>query len=375
MTRVSVVIINHNYERFVGEAVDSVLAQDHDDLQVIVVDDASTDRSLEVIEHHADRVTVLAHERNAGQGAVVNTGAAAADGDLVWFLDADDVLLPGAIAAAVAARAAQPTMAKLHSPLELLDADLTPLGRRVPTNPSLLAVGDVRAHVLRYRNHVWSAMSGNVYARWALELLLPLPAQDYRQAADAYLNELVALCGPLARSEQPLVGYRVHGANQFHGRPLSLDWLHTKLERTAVSHAKAVELADQLGLADRPGDVGQPDDVAFHGYRLASLRLEPERHPHLAPQPDRRWSLARSGLAATWRSPHLLVRERAKRTVWFATIAAAPQRSVTKLLSWYLPDGQHEPVWSRWRERLRALRTAPTHPPSPTPGAPHAIRG
>ena len=74
MRRLSVVITNYNYARFVGEAIDSALALDWDDVEVVVVDDGSTDESLQVIAGYADRVRVLATE-NSGQRVAANRGS------------------------------------------------------------------------------------------------------------------------------------------------------------------------------------------------------------------------------------------------------------------------------------------------------------
>lgn len=69
--RVSVVIINHNYEEYVGQAIDSVLAQERPPYEVLVVDDGSTDQSLQVIRSYQDRVRTLFKE-NGGNSSVVN---------------------------------------------------------------------------------------------------------------------------------------------------------------------------------------------------------------------------------------------------------------------------------------------------------------
>lgn len=96
---VSVVIPVYRGARFVGDAIASVLAQS-DDVEVIVVDDASPDESAAVVAAIADaRVRLLRHEHNRGIAAARNTGLAAARGDLVAFLDQDDVWLPGRLQA------------------------------------------------------------------------------------------------------------------------------------------------------------------------------------------------------------------------------------------------------------------------------------
>src|SRR5258708_75908 len=119
---VSVVIANCNYAAFVGDAVQSALAQTHADVEVIAVDDGSTDGAAEVLEpRRADGVRVILQE-NRGQGAAFNTGYGAARGELVIFLDADDVLMPGAAAAAVAA-AADERVVQVHWPVAEIDAE------------------------------------------------------------------------------------------------------------------------------------------------------------------------------------------------------------------------------------------------------------
>ena len=92
---VSVVIPAYNRAGLIGRAIDSVLQQTHADLEVIVVDDASTDNTGEVVKAIGDtRIRYIRCERNAGASAARNTGIAAAAGRFVAFLDSDDVWMP-----------------------------------------------------------------------------------------------------------------------------------------------------------------------------------------------------------------------------------------------------------------------------------------
>lgn len=99
---VTVVIPNYNYAAYLREAVDSVLAQTFENVEVVVVDDGSTDASREVIESYGGRVTAIFQE-NCGVAAARNNGVAAASGDFVTFLDADDRWLPDKLKKQVAA--------------------------------------------------------------------------------------------------------------------------------------------------------------------------------------------------------------------------------------------------------------------------------
>ena len=99
---VSVIIPCWNAAAYVREAIDSALAQTFAPLEVVVVDDGSTDGSRDIIRSFGERVRCV-ESAHAGGGAARNRGAAAARGDYWLFLDADDVLLPGAAAALVSA--------------------------------------------------------------------------------------------------------------------------------------------------------------------------------------------------------------------------------------------------------------------------------
>src|ERR1700722_9815005 len=94
-TTVDVVIDNYNYGRFVRDAGDSALAQDHPAVNVIVVDDGSIDDSRTVLRAYGDRIDLVLQD-NAGQSAALNAGFERSRGELAMFLDADDVLVPDA---------------------------------------------------------------------------------------------------------------------------------------------------------------------------------------------------------------------------------------------------------------------------------------
>ena len=87
---VSVIIPVYNYERYLAEAIESVLGQTYQHLEVIVVDDGSTDRSGEVAKSFAGREVRYFHQLNSGIGPARNKGVELARGEFIAFLDADD---------------------------------------------------------------------------------------------------------------------------------------------------------------------------------------------------------------------------------------------------------------------------------------------
>src|SRR5688500_13008245 len=126
MKRLSVVIANYNYERYVGTAIESALALQWEDVEVVVVDDGSTEGSQAGIERYGDRVEVLFTE-NAGQRVAANRGFARTTGDVVVFLDADDVLPPDLPTRL--AEAWGPTVSKAQFRMQRIDEAGRPQGR------------------------------------------------------------------------------------------------------------------------------------------------------------------------------------------------------------------------------------------------------
>lgn len=97
MPRVSVIIPTFNLAQYLGQAVESVLSQTYDDLELIVVDDGSTDQTHELVGRFGDRVRYL-YQANQGVASARNAGIKAASGEFLAFLDADDVWLPEKLA-------------------------------------------------------------------------------------------------------------------------------------------------------------------------------------------------------------------------------------------------------------------------------------
>jgi glycosyltransferase involved in cell wall biosynthesis len=122
MTRplVSVIIPAYNHGDVVTDAVESVLQQTYRPLEIIVVDDGSTDDTRNVLQPYASRLRYLFQE-NRGAGAARNLGIAHATGELLAFLDADDRWLPGKLAAQIAHLAARPEAALVHTDTFLWD--------------------------------------------------------------------------------------------------------------------------------------------------------------------------------------------------------------------------------------------------------------
>jgi glycosyltransferase involved in cell wall biosynthesis len=333
---VSVVVNNHNYAAYLGHAIRSALGQTYRPLEVVVVDDGSTDDSRDVIASFGDRIAGVLKE-NGGQASALNAGFNASAGALVLFLDADDALDPDAVATAVAGW--RPGVAKVHFPLRVMDADGKPLEGRRP--PDRLEEGDLREAVLNRGRYASPPTSGNLFSRDALERLMPVPESDWTRCADRYLNLLAPLVGEIVAIDRPLGWYREHDRNA---------WALTRLDVARVREHLAMDRSSQAALArwlEAEGSALRPDwpeRMPTHlQSRLASLRLDPDRHPY---PDDRAWRLARRGVRASLARNGFAARKRILFAAWFLLVGLLPRALAEPLIAMsFVP-----------RSRPRALR-------------------
>ena len=120
---VSIVTPSYNQARFLEATLRSVLAQDYPSIEYLVVDGASNDGSVDIIRRYADRLTWWVSEKDSGQSEAINKGLQRARGEIVGWLNSDDVYLPGAVASAVTAFHAHPTAGLVYGDALAIDTD------------------------------------------------------------------------------------------------------------------------------------------------------------------------------------------------------------------------------------------------------------
>jgi glycosyltransferase involved in cell wall biosynthesis len=134
---VSVIIPCYNHAHFVGEAIKSVLEQDYQHYEIILVDDGSTDNTREVVAQFGFKVRYI-YQQNQGLSAARNSGLRAARGELVGFLDADDLYEPNFLSTLVAILKANPQADAVHCACRFVDRFNNPLpqiaGKVVPAS-------------------------------------------------------------------------------------------------------------------------------------------------------------------------------------------------------------------------------------------------
>ena len=334
---VSIIVNNFNYDRYVGAAIESALAQTHA-AQVIVVDDASTDGSRDIIAAFGERIVPVLKATNGGQASAMNEGLRLATGDIVIFLDSDDLLAADAAETLLAQW--RPDTAMAQYPLTIIDADGAHLGV-YPDPPSGLAEGDVREELLATGSFVTTVTTGLAFARTALASVTPIPIQPFQFAADGYLTRAVAFRGAVQRVDARLGSYRKHGRNDSDvcATPGGLgEGFRRKIEHADNEFRTTRDFAERNGLVVAP-NLGQqnPD---YLGYRLFSLLLEPDSHPIPG---DRRLTLLTRYVKARWKSPWQL--RRRVLAITLATAASLCTTGVSGTFIRWLHDPKSRPGW------------------------------
>jgi glycosyltransferase involved in cell wall biosynthesis len=317
---VQIVISNHNYAEFLGEAIDSACNQDHPNVTVVVVDDGSTDDSRQRLRKYEGVVDVVLQE-NGGQASAINAGLARCRADIVMLLDADDVLKPYAATRVAAAFASDPGIAKVQFRMDVIDAQGKATGITKPQPHIPMPQGDLRSAELAFPFDLsWSGGGGNAFRANALARILPIPEHDYpRRGADWYLVHLTTLLGSVVSLPDVCASYRVHSRNGYELETPQLDLEHVRetIGYARVTSEALTRLADELGL-EHPRPILSLSELS---NRLVSLKLDPELHPV---QSDRTWGLVANAVRAAHRRFDIAWPMKVMFVAWFAAAAAAP---------------------------------------------------
>jgi glycosyltransferase involved in cell wall biosynthesis len=215
---VSVVVPTYNHARYLGEAIDSVLAQDYPNMELIVLDDGSTDDTREVLEGYGDRFYWETHE-NMGEARTLNKGWRMSGGEILGRVSADDVLLPGAVSACVAALQADPEAVMAYPLYDMISADSKTVYR-----VDILDYG-YHGMVAKLKNPIGP---GAFFWRWAYEAVGSWDSQ--RLGADLEFWLRLGLHGRFVRVPEVLALYRAHEGSQ------TFNWRHDEARSEEFVH-------------------------------------------------------------------------------------------------------------------------------------------
>jgi glycosyltransferase involved in cell wall biosynthesis len=209
---ITVLITTYNYGQFIEQAVDSILSQDFplDRIQILIVDDGSTDGTSERVNRYGSRVEYF-YKPNGGQASALNFGIDRARGEIIALLDADDFFLPGKLARLAEAFRQDPALGMVYHRLQEwhVQTDERREYTFVPVSGDIRTVPDFFLH---FHPMATSCIS---YRRTFLKPLLPIP-ENILMLADGYLTILIPFLSPVLAIPEFLAVYRLHGKNCYY---------------------------------------------------------------------------------------------------------------------------------------------------------------
>ena len=205
---ISVLINNHNYGEFIGEAIESVLNQSYKDFEIVIVDGDSTDNSREIIMSYVEKfpkIITAVFKPTSGQAAAFNVGYKLCRGDILAFLDSDDYFLENKLE----------KIAKWHQEYDFIGHSRTLHGAdgKLKSTDTVVDVYEERSKLLKKYGFIYTyglITSCCSMTRKMADLIFPMPEDGYITFADCYVKVLAQYYGNIKFFEEPLSYYRVH---------------------------------------------------------------------------------------------------------------------------------------------------------------------
>lgn len=199
---VSIAIPTYNHGRYLPAAIESVLAQDYPHVELIVLDDGSTDNTSELLSQYEAGLFRWESQSNRGQSQTLNTAWEQASGELLGYLAADDILLPGAIRHSVDALQNRQEAVGTYGDSYLV----SPAGNRLR---HVAAPPFDLFELVRNAGDAGILTPAMIFRRWAIEAVGGW-SSEFRREPDVDFILRLSLLGPLVPISHTLANYRIH---------------------------------------------------------------------------------------------------------------------------------------------------------------------
>jgi glycosyltransferase involved in cell wall biosynthesis len=315
--RLSIIIANYNYRDFVGGAISSALAIDWPEKEVIVIDDASTDGSRQVIEGFGGKVAAYFRPKSHQLGSHM-FGFEQSTGEVIIFLDADDLLEPEVMREV--ARVWRPGVSKVQFRMNLINTAGIQLGSAIPQFPRRDHPEKLRRAFLRTMAYTTPPGSGNAYSRQFVHEVIALSPSIPQ--SDAVFLTLAPILGDVVTIRKPLARYRLHDTSYSAMPSLDASKLRERLHQDIEKARLFTTVCRQLRLA-------APLDPLRYSlnhlqYRLASYLVDPSAHPF--PE-DTMSGLVYRLVSSASTSSQMRLRDRTILVAWSIACVLAPSSS------------------------------------------------
>ena len=215
--KVSIIVANYNYEVYLPLAIQSVLDQSYNDFEIIIVDDESTDKSRDIIQRlhsqYPEKITYI-FQKNTGHGGAISTGFSAANGDIISFLDSDDLWDEHKLSRIMKVFQEDSTVMGVIHKLQVINK-LGELGNSIEDVPKI-PHGNLE-NLLIETGAAWfyPPTSAITIRRSVLETLLPVTSSEWKTSPDGCLMYGAGFLGKVIPIPEILGSYRLHGANTY----------------------------------------------------------------------------------------------------------------------------------------------------------------
>jgi len=207
-----VIICNYNYDKYLGEAIESVIKQTYKNIELIIVDDGSSDNSRKIIESFNDiRITKI-YQENSGQAAAFNAGFERCKGEYVAFLDSDDFWFPNKLEKTIPIFNNDNISIVQHN-LVVIDEKSKKLGHSHPgLKPGLKNV--LTEYFKKNHTGFFCPTSGVICRKKDLAKIFPL-SPEWKICADAAFTRPLPIFGLVFTCKEDLGTYRIHNQNKW----------------------------------------------------------------------------------------------------------------------------------------------------------------